>query len=827
MLFFYIIIIVYNMRSFKKCFSKANIASIGVLICGIAASFGFLYYLRSEEYEKILVAIDSDGFELGRSFYRNSLLQTVDNPLPDFITSSPGCTFNLSSISENNGCYVTLENYVNFTSLYLTKLNSGRGSSTDISWHPIIKQSEREIFEEFTTQVYDKTIQITDRSPDDYFGEPYDDINGNDDLWPLLYQYPFDESALGFNIYSDDRYRKSLDYVVETNKGSVTSRIFSKVDGQPTLKFLHPVFKSTRDTSLVGVIGHTINLSEAFNKILANPTSNTGRFGPFLDVYPKSKIRIYLENDEFEEIVFDSSIEIDAESSIGFESSSDFIESSDENYVFQGFLDRGEGKTISYNIIFIASPHVPYDFAIGTLLFLLLFTIVVSLGVYKWRSLLSQRKNALDIAISQSESKSKFVSEISHEFRNPLNGIIGMLDILREETTTKTGASYMKIARSCSKVMLGLVNDILDFSKIESGGMEIVRCPFSVRDILEETMGVMFVSFRKENSVKLILEIDESVPDGLSDIDDVRVRQILTNLLSNALKFTNSGSVTLKARCSIDSNVVVPIVPADLRLHVQVIDTGIGMTSEGLSKLFQPFSQVHNARTTKAGGTGLGLVVCKNLCELMDGSIHVESKYRKGTTFSFDCTFGPPETCVPKGTFVKEWDLSKGISEEVSSFVDDDGFDKQPSKPVIDRVGSCFNDRCEESRRPSIIVADDMKVNRLIIERILAPLKCELHFAKDGGELLDMCNSRKYSMILTDVMMPVMSGTEVSRQLSTGHGPNRDTPKLAISGSPSDGGMMTDHVVKPVAKSVLYNKISNYITDSEVTWISRNWDPEN
>jgi len=393
-----------------------------------------------------------------------------------------------------------------------------------------------------------------------------------------------------------------------------------------------------------------------------------------------------------------------------------------------------------------------------------------------------------------------------------------MMDLIKTKETSIIVKKYMGIAESCSSMMLSLVNNILDFSKMESGNMTIVRCSASVRTIIEEVMNIMRVTYKtKENELSVMLkcEIDSSVPKGLSEIDDVRVRQVIVNLLSNALKFTKSGSVTLKASCG---NTSVKL--GDTRLHISIIDTGIGMSAEGISRLFKPFSQVHNARQIKAGGTGLGLVICKNLCEAMEGSISCESAPGHGTTFSFDCVFGLPENQEYTGEEkVMEWDLSKQLTVEDG---EEEYIVEKASKPVYSTIGSCFTRRSSTSVRPSIICADDVNINRLLLDRMLQPLKINVHFARDGEELVKYCNQRKFSLILTDMVMPIMNGDEASRIIATGTGPNKDTPIIAITGSSEEEGMVVDFIAKPVARHLLYSKISKWITDEEVTWIYEN-----
>jgi len=781
---------------------KGKIFSGLFLISGIIGSFLAWKWVRDTEYEKAVNLFEATSVFTSNKIFRVNIINTNDADASNFIMSIPEEALNKVS-------------YGNFTEL---SLSFGPGSDAETSWHPLIIPEDREVFLEKANLEYPGGYDILEEGID---GEYIQQSPKSQSTWPILYQFPMKTNRLGIDLNSDVNSIDAIQYMITVQDNAVTNS-FVTIDGDVLIRSLQPVFKNG---IMTGCVSKDINVGRTVEKAFNGARDIDSPRRTFDD----DQILILLEHDNFkyrvyhisasgeEFLLFDNDgLEITKDTNEPIE---EFIKGDDDVYDFEAGLDDITSiRFISKGKVRISNTH-----GLLTLLSLIIATVFLFCTMYNWTMLLEQRKKALDIAIVQSEHKSKFVSEISHEFRTPLNGIMGMMDLIKSEETSRVVKKYMGIAESCSSIMLSLVNDILDFSKMEAGNMSIVRCSISVRTIIEETMNVMRITYRKKDptqpgTVLLKCEIDQSIPEGLSEIDDIRVRQVIVNLLSNALKFTKNGSVTLKARCE-----EISTEPGDTRLYVSIQDTGIGMSEEGISKLFKPFSQVHNARQIKAGGTGLGLVICKNLCEAMGGSIMCESVPGKGTTFSFDCIFGLPENQDYKGSGKNmEWDLSKTVTIE-----DDDDEEEYvvdtASKAVSESLGSCFTRRSETSVQPSIMCADDVNVNRLLLDRMLKPLNVEIHFAQDGSELVKKCAQRKFSLILTDMIMPIMNGSEASRIIATGTGPNKLTPIIAVSGSKEEEGMTVDVIMKPIARNILYDKMSKWLSDEEITWIHEKW----
>jgi PAS domain S-box-containing protein len=255
--------------------------------------------------------------------------------------------------------------------------------------------------------------------------------------------------------------------------------------------------------------------------------------------------------------------------------------------------------------------------------------------------------HAKEAAEAADRAKSEFLAIVSHEIRTPINGVIGFAQILADSPLTPEQREQVGIIKSSGEQLEKLIGDILDLSKIEAGKIEIESAPFGLHRSIEEVIA-FFQPRARAAGLTLCTRIDPDVP-AIVNSDEARLRQILTNLIGNALKFTERGSITIHVSCARGEPVSLRDTRRELRLFFGVSDTGIGIPADKLGKLFKPFSQVDSSSVRRRNGTGLGLIISKRLCELMGGSISVESKAGEGTTFRFSvlADYEKGDTTVP------------------------------------------------------------------------------------------------------------------------------------------------------------------------------------
>jgi len=337
-------------------------------------------------------------------------------------------------------------------------------------------------------------------------------------------------------------------------------------------------------------------------------------------------------------------------------------------------------------------------------------------------------ERAQDAALEASEAKSAFLAMMSHELRTPMNGVLGLTHALRGARLEGRHARYLEMIEKSGQGLMTILNDILDLSKIEAGKLELDVAPFDLRDLLDH-VGVMWSETARGKGLALTLEIDPATPEWVLG-DVARVRQILLNLISNAVKFTDDGGVTVRA-ASVAGRVVL-----------SVSDTGVGMTDEQRARLFSPFVQGDRSIARRFGGTGLGLAICRHLADLMGGEVAVESAPGRGSTFTVTLPLAPAENPSP-------------VEPEAGEHLDFTGV--------------------------RVLVVDDNAVNRTVARAILEAVGASVLTADDGRGALERLNAEPVDLVLMDVHMPRMDGVEAVRRIRAGEAGRADLPIIALT----------------------------------------------
>ncbi len=471
-----------------------------------------------------------------------------------------------------------------------------------------------------------------------------------------------------------------------------------------------------------------------------------------------------------------------------------WINSGNKRYVNYSQVSPGnyrlkvkDGSKIVVDIPVIINPPFYQTWWFRTLV-LVIFIILVTF-IYYLRTRALRRKHAelektvkertyeLELAKDKAESatkaKSEFLANMSHEIRTPMNAILDFSEILQRKENDPKLRKYINTIYSSGNSLLKLINDILDLSKVEAGKLEIQYTSVNIDNIFKETSSV-FQFKLKDQGVDLILDIQKDIPQGLL-LDGIRLRQILTNLIGNSVKFTENGYIKLSVTYEYTTN-----AKSLVNLKIAVEDTGIGIPEEDQKTIFEAFTQVKGQNQEKFGGTGLGLAITKRLVEAMNGNIHFDSKINKGTTFFIE---------------LKDIEVTSKIETEEIDMFD------------VSRI---------EFKKAKVLITDDIEYNRELIKGYFEGYDFEILEADNGKVALDQIRHHHPDLILLDLKMPVMSGYEVANILKK-DSDIKDIPIIVLTASsmkhdePRIHKFADAYLRKPTTKSRLIQEMIKFL----------------
>lgn len=427
-----------------------------------------------------------------------------------------------------------------------------------------------------------------------------------------------------------------------------------------------------------------------------------------------------------------------------------------------------EFETYISTILKDKSLAINNNFQLAYIVHILTIILLTSILLVYFRKLSNSYKQQIELterALEGTRIKSEFLANMSHEIRTPLNGIMGLLQILQPNIQKPNNIEVVAKALFSCRSLLTIINDILDFSKMEANELSVERIDFSLSRVVE-SINSDFLPVCNEKSIYLKIEVSDDIED-LWVGDPVRIRQILLNLVSNAVKFTEQGGV----------KVIVKKAAQREGIELDVIDTGIGMSKEGLSHLFNRFQQADNSITRRFGGTGLGMSITVNLINRMGGSIDVKSELGKGTRFT---------VYLPL---------------------------KLSQKAHIDETITHI--KVPDLTNQTVLIAEDNPLNTMIIKSMLGETNAELHFAQDGKQAIELFNKLNPRLVLMDIQMPNMGGIEACAHIRR---VNEAVPIIALTANVMKENIIeymncgfNGHVGKPIEKHLLFNTINDVL----------------
>lgn len=633
-----------------------------------------------------------------------------------------------------------------------------------VSLMDMINASEAVSKESYLSTIYNSTIDL----------KYITDLEIQDELLVLEYTSPRLLDIVGLVVNSEQERAVVLEEVVRTGEAVFIDGVVLADTGNMGRISFYPIFREGRVFKILGLV---ISYKDFFG-VFAND---------ILSIFTWCRIEVTVNGTT----IFDSDA---GDGSLGDEKAI-FRTREGITIGFSKFRDPGHTRVFVYMIVS------------GIFLVTLMAVIISILNLLRIRA---QR---------DSEFKSRFIADMSHEIRTPMNGILGMTELLLEQSLDSASSYYAQTIYSCGSTLMGIISDILDMSKIEAGLIEINEREVDVASIAHGAMETIWASYRLQNGVsrrkmEALLDVQSGVPDVVVG-DGVRIQQVLSNIFTNSMKFTESGTIRVTLSY---------IDRGSKGSYIQFVvkDTGIGMDPDKVAEAFMPFKQVHSR--VDMGGTGLGLSICKKLCELMGGDISCTSSIGVGTvtTFSVRVTLpenttlreritNPPEVKIFTNGSIDGMKLTGKISSSIS--------DVMEKFSTMEPLGTAVP--------PKILVVDDVAINRKLLSKMLGSVGVTPNTCENGLQATQWCETEKFSIVFMDMVMPVMDGVDACKHIKS-KTINRDTPIVFITANAQSSAVQKcedaggeDFITKPFSKKKVVETLVIHSSPEEIEYLRR------